>query len=736
MIMQGGKKKPVSSLKPAHFYTSGSVKITLGLSIGLLTAALTVWPVHLGVLQDVELLTVDQRFQYRGAQRDLRREADVIILEITDDDQQDLPEKFPFPRSYYAHVIENLNRAGARVIAIDLTFETAAPGDSALRAVLSRYDNVVLAVKDQPMGERRRYTIERLEQDYNNVFFEMNPHVGVVNILTDRDDVIRRYAPMWNVGGHLTPTFAFSVVARTLGFPPGTTTDLHDENYFILGNLHVPRFNPRSFLLDYYGPVRSFRYVPFSQVIDDERFQTRYEAEAGEEENLFDEGMMSVFKDKIVLIGSTMAEDRDIYNGPLYDPADSDRSHAIYGIEIHATAIQNLLDRQFIRRPPLVLEAAVLPLLSLLTFMLVFWFKQLNVQPGALLEGGALGLTFLLLLCLYGGSLLAFSQAGLLVSLVAPGLSILASMVGASAYVFLHERQQKALIKDAFGRYVSPAVVNDLINSPTKISLGGELRELTVLFTDIAGFTTLAEGLDPEALVTLLNEYFNAMTNVVFNYKGTIDKFIGDAIMAIWGAPVRLKDHALQACLTALEMQNQLEELRRKWQAEGKPEITIRCGINTGPMVVGNMGGEARFDYTVIGDSVNLASRLEGTNKLYGTQIIISEFTYACVREQVRVRELDLVQVKGKTKPITIYELLGLPDMPITAEQQQTLDLYARGLQHYKQREWTEAFECMHQVYVLDPACQPAYLYIQRTQEFIKDPPPESWDGTFQITTK
>lgn len=736
MIMQGGKKKPVSSLKPGHFYTSGSVKIALGLSIGLLTAALTVWPVHLGVLQDVELLTVDQRFQYRGAQRDLRREGDVIILEITDDDQQDLPEKFPFPRSYYAHVIENLNRAGARVIAIDLTFETAAPGDSALRAVLSRYDNVVLAVKDQPMGERRRYALERLEQNYNNVFFEMNPHVGVVNILTDRDDVIRRYAPMWNVGGHLTPTFAFSVVARTLGFPPGTTTDLHDENYFILGNLHVPRFNPRSFLLDYYGPVRSFRYVPFSQVIDDERFQTRYEAEAGEEENLFDEGMMSVFKDKIVLIGSTMAEDRDIYNGPLYDPADSDRSHAIYGIEIHATAIQNLLDRQFIRRPPLVLEAAVLPLLSLLTFMLVFWFKRLNVQPGALLEGGALGLTFLLLLCLYGGSLLAFSQAGLLVSLVAPGLSILASMVGASAYVFLHERQQKALIKDAFGRYVSPAVVNDLINSPTKISLGGELRELTVLFTDIAGFTTLAEGLDPKALVTLLNEYFNAMTNVVFNYKGTIDKFIGDAIMAIWGAPVRLKDHALQACLTALEMQNQLEGLRRKWQAEGKPEITIRCGINTGPMVVGNMGGEARFDYTVIGDSVNLASRLEGTNKLYGTQIIISEFTYACVREQVRVRELDLVQVKGKTKPVTIYELLGLPDMPITAEQQQTLDLYAQGLQHYKQREWTEAFECMHQVYVLDPACQPAYLYLQRTQEFIKDPPPESWDGTFQITTK
>ena len=733
--MQGSHKSR-SHLVPARFYSSSLVKIILGLGIGLVTAALTVWPVKLGMLQNIELLTIDHRFQHRGPQGNMRADADVVIVEITDNDQQDLLETFPFPRWYYAHLIENLNRAGARAIALDLTFETATPGDSALHAVLSRYDNVVLAVKDQAAGEKGLFTIERQEQDYNNVFYGVNPRVGVVNILSDRDGVIRRYAPMWNVGGHLTPTFAFAVEAQTLGLPPGTTADLTHKDYFTLDTLQVPRFDGSTYMLNYYGPVRTFRYVPFSQVIDDDRFQTRYEAEEGEEDNLFDEGMMSLFKDKVVLIGSTMAEDRDIHNGPLYDPADADRSNTLYGVEIHATAIQNLLDQQFIRRPPLALEMAVLPLLSLLTFVLLVWFKRLNLQPTWLLELGALGLTLLLLFSLYEGSLLAFDHRGLLINLVGPGLTIMASVVGGSAYVFLMERQQKAMIKGAFSRYVSPDVVNDLIAHPDKIALGGERRELTVLFSDIAGFTSISEELDPEELVRLLNEYFNAMTELIFTYKGTVDKFIGDAIMAIWGAPVDLDNHALQACLAALEMQSQLDVLRRKWQSEGKAQIKIRCGVNTGLMVVGNIGGEARFDYTVIGDSVNLASRLEGACKHYGARIAISEFTYAHVQEHVLVRELDLVRVKGKTKPITIFELISTLDQPLPSEQQRALDLYAQGLHHYKQRDWANTLKHMQQVYDLDPHSRPASMYMERAQAYLDDPPPESWDGVFQMTTK
>ena len=733
--MQGSHKSR-SSLAPARFYSSGLVKIVLGVGIGLLTAALTLWPVRLGMLQNIDLLTVDHRFQHRGVQGNMRADADVIIVEITDNDQQDLLEPFPFPRWYYAHIIENLNRAGARTIALDLTFETATPADSALRAVLARHDNVVLAVKDQGIGEQGLFAFERQEQDYNNVFYEVNPLVGVVNVLSDRDGVIRRYAPLWNVGGHLTPTFAFAAVAHTLGLPPGANVGLADKDSFTMDTLQVPRFDRTTYMLNYYGPVRTFRYVPFSQVIDDAGFQTRYEAEEEEEDNLFDEDMMSLFKDKVVLIGSTMAEDRDIHNGPLYDPADADDSNTLYGIEIHATAIQNLLNRQFIRRPPLVVEVAALPLLSLLMFVLVIGFKRLNIQPAWFLELGTLGLALLLLFVLYQGSLFAFAHEGLLINLVGPGLTIMTAMVGGSAYVFLIERQQKAMIKGAFSRYVSPDVVNDLIAHPDKIALGGERRELTVLFTDIAGFTSLSEGLDPEELVYLLNEYFSAMTDLVFAYKGMVDKFIGDAIMAIWGAPVRLDNHSLQACLAALEMQNQLDVLRRKWHAEGKAQIQIRCGINTGPMVVGNMGSETRFDYTVIGDSVNLASRLEGACKLYGARIVISEFTYAHVQEQVLVRELDLVRVKGKTNPITIYELIGTSDQPIPREKRQALDLYTRGLHHYKQRDWATALDHMQQVYDLDPHNRTASMYMERARAYLKNPPPESWDGIFQMTTK
>jgi adenylate cyclase len=217
---------------------------------------------------------------------------------------------------------------------------------------------------------------------------------------------------------------------------------------------------------------------------------------------------------------------------------------------------------------------------------------------------------------------------------------------------------EKRYLKLAFQHYVPPAVVEDLVSDAGALRLGGEKRELTVLFSDIRGFTTLSEGMQPEELVKLMNEYFTVMTDIVFAHRGSLDKYIGDAIMAVYGAPVVESDHPALACRSALDMMRALDELQKKWQSAGLPKIGIGVGINTGQVVVGNMGSKTRFNYTVVGDHVNLSSRIEGLNKNYGTSILISEYTYERVKDEFReVREVDSVKVRGREQPVRLYEL-------------------------------------------------------------------------------
>jgi len=227
-------------------------------------------------------------------------------------------------------------------------------------------------------------------------------------------------------------------------------------------------------------------------------------------------------------------------------------------------------------------------------------------------------------------------------------------------YRVVNEQQEKKYIRQTFSKFVSKSVVDELLRDPSKIKLGGDKKILTVLFSDIRGFTSISEKLTPEELVEHLNIYLQGMTDIVINTDGTLDKYIGDAIMAFWGAPIEMSDHSLKACRAALEMMEALKVMNHKWEKEGKPILDIGIGINTGDMVVGNMGSSSRMDYTLMGDNVNLGSRLEGTNKFYGTNIIISEFTYQYVKDDVIARELDLIRVKGKALPVKIYELIDL----------------------------------------------------------------------------
>jgi len=299
---------------------------------------------------------------------------------------------------------------------------------------------------------------------------------------------------------------------------------------------------------------------------------------------------------------------------------------------------------------------------------------------------------------------------------------------------YLSEERERRRIKGAFTYYVSSSVVNEMLKHPEKLKLGGDRKELSILFSDIRGFTTIAEGMSPEELVHLLNEYLTVMTDIVFKYDGTLDKYMGDAIMAIYGAPLDLPDHASKACRSALEMMRELEKLNKKWLAEGKKPVDIGIGINTGPMMVGNMGSEQRFDFTVMGDSVNLGSRLEGANKNYKTNVIISEYTYEKVKGEFLCMELDSVRVQGKREPVKIYSLLGFNDLPKT--QHQTAARFNRGITLYKAQQWDDAIHVFEEIQAVEPNLYAAQVYIERCLDLKKNPLPPEWDGVYVMITK
>lgn len=720
-------------------------KIGTGLGIGLLVVLLT-YGLDIDFLSKVELLTLDYRYQARYERlaannelKDFANDGQVIIVGISDEDSEAMPESFPFPRNYYAHLIENLQRAGARVIAFDITFQDEREGDDELRSVLQKYDNVILAVKVTEGQTTDKAYVRSIERTYNNEFYDADKRVGVVSVIKDRDDIARRYFPMMTIGDYLTPTFAFAILNSYFNLDPDTVAQVTPDWVLIHGKEGyyrvIPRYDRGSMLLNYYGPNQTIPYISFAQVIDDASFQTMDEMLVEEDINLFDASTAALFKNKIVLVGSVMAEERDIHSVPIQNP---DGTSTMNGVEIHATAVQNILDQNYITVADRETEITVVLLLSIIAFYVLLRIKQIKTRFGMLVEAGVVVLVLLLIFGIFEVSVFLFTGSNTLINIVNPSVALVFCYFGTAVYQYLSERQQKAMIKGVFSHYISAAVVNDLVNNPEKAKLGGDKRELTVFFSDIAGFTSISEQFlsHPEGLVELLNEYLDEMTGIILKYEGTLDKYEGDAIMAFWGAPVPQSDHALRTCLASLEMQRRLAALRPKWKKEGKPAMEVRCGVNTGIMIVGNMGGKDRFDYTVIGDSVNLASRLEGANKQYGSKVMISDMTYKHVKGKVVVRELDLIQVKGKNEPVKVWELLGTSDMTLTPQEKESLEIYQQGLELYRKRNWQEAIGYMNQALQLDPNCHVAEIYSQRAGLYQLNPPPDDWNGVFVMTTK
>jgi adenylate cyclase len=380
----------------------------------------------------------------------------------------------------------------------------------------------------------------------------------------------------------------------------------------------IPIDEQGTLLINFYGRQGSFQVRSFSDIVEG-RVSSRY------------------FRDKIVLVGVYAEGLQDIHQVPYGN---------MFGIEMIANAVTQLLNGHFITFSKDYLDILLIIFFGLLISYIV-GRKSILYSYIAI---AALSVIYFFTV------IFVFDRYRYVLNLSAPLITGVLTLFSMIVYRILTEEREKRAIQGMFSNYVSKRVVDELLKNPEKLVLGGEDKEITVLFSDIRGFTTLSEKLTPQELVSHLNEYLSAMTDIIFKYEGTLDKYVGDEIMAFWNAPVEQTEHAELACKAALEMMEILNELNRNWPEAKK--LNIGIGMNTGIMTVGNMGSKNRMDYTLMGDSVNLGARLEGTNKIYGTNIIISEFTYEKIKENFVCRELDNIRVKGKLKPVKIYEIM------------------------------------------------------------------------------
>ena len=670
-------------------------------------------------LADLERSTLDWRFSWRGAES--VSESPIVLVAIDNASFEMLPERWPWPRNYYAHAVENLTAAGAKAIGIDVIFDVPDPGDSTRDEQLARIVRgkpVVLARKLE--RSERLSTLWQLTDPIPVLREAADPNLGLVSISADPDGIYRRYPIAMPFYNRLLNSFALEMLRVYLGISPATQP-VPLEDGFRFGERFIPQFGDGGMMINYAGPRGTFPVYSMSSLLDDGRLEM-----GPDTLNAFNNHLLpdSVFQDKLVLIGSTVAELHDNHPTPFMNFGGITREMS--GVEILANAIRTLLDQNYLYRFSGFWQFVIVLLLAALVLLLA---TRLPVLP-------AMGISFLMALLWVALAFWLFSHQALVVEMLLPVLAVSFTYVGATVYRYLETQREKRQILGAFEQYVPPRVVEELLAHPEKLTLGGEERVMTVLFSDVANFTTISESLTPRDLVNLINAYLSEMTDIILSYDGIIDKYEGDAIMAEFGAPVYYEEHAIKACGAALDMQARLKVMGRQARRKGLPVLNCRVGINTGNMIVGNMGSRQVFDYTVIGDEVNLASRLEGANKAYGTRNMISESTYQAVREHFVTRPLDALRVKGKQRPVQVYELLARIEEPLEEDFKTLLAAYQVGFRQYRNRDWQAAAESFRQCLRLRPDDGPSREYLRRVLEFAQEPPGPDWDGVFEMRTK
>jgi len=537
-------------------------------------------------------------------------------------------------------------------------------------------------------------------------------NAGHFNPIVDFDGTSRRVPMLVEHDGKYYESLSLAMVRVLLGKPPlvpGYPEEgaISRRGYSGLewldlptaqGTVRIPVDENVTSLIPYRGEQGSYRYLSAADAL------------AGRLKN-------EQLKGKIVLLGTTAPGLMDLRATPV--------GSTFPGVEIHANLVAGILDATIKQKPPYVLGADVL-LLVFCVVLLALLLPVLSPLRASLLALGVLLSVSVLNFFLW--------TSGLAMPLAAV-ISVIVSLYALNmSWGYFVESRSKRQFTELFGQYVPPELVDEMARDPERYSMEGKNEELTVLFSDVRGFTTISEGLDPKELSQLMNEYLGAMTQVVQKNRGTLDKYIGDAIMAFWGAPVADSEHARRAVLAALEMQSELRKLDEPFKARGWPALHIGVGINTGMMTVGDMGSPVRKSYTVMGDAVNLGSRLEGITKQYGVGIIVSESTRALVKDAV-YRELDRVRVKGKDDPVGIFEPLGLAGQ-VEQSRLDEIKLWNQALRFYRQQDWDQAELQLYNLTRLSPDCYLYQLYAQRIEFCRTHPPGEGWDGVTNFETK
>jgi adenylate cyclase len=744
-------------MKKIDFFRLHALRIALSLIIVLIMLLNAVGAIKLGFVARLENYAYDLRLQWTMPGTVDKR---IVIVDI---DEASLRQQghWPWPRNKVAHMVDVLfDTYKIDVLGFDVLFaerdkssglstlETLAQGelktDKSFEAALKRlrpslqYDDVFAkSLKNRPvvMGYYFRHDAQTNNQvgklpapaltkgsfDAGGVgavratgfsanlpelqeaaasggFFNASP-------LVDEDGVFRRISMLQLHDGSLYETLSLAVARLAMRQPKlelvfeGDSSNAVGLESLKVGQRRVPVDVDVAALVPFRGRQGSFFYVSASDVL---------QAKVAPD----------VLRGAIVLVGATAPGLLDLRTVPMQD------SYA--GVEMHANMVAGIMDGTIRARPAYVMGLELVSLL-LTGVLLAFLLPALSPLYATLASVAvAVGLAALNLWAWSAGQLIVPLASGLV---LVGGLFVLNM-----SYGFFVDSRSKRLLAKLFGQYVPPELVDEMAKDPGAYSLAGASRQMTVLFSDVRGFTTISEGLSPTQLTELMNEFLTPMTKVIHKHRGTIDKYMGDAIMAFWGAPLLDPQHARHALLAAMDMVAGLQALQGHFKAKGWPPIQIGVGLNTGEMTVGNMGSEFRLAYTVMGDAVNLGSRLEGLTKEYGVHIIVSEFTRAAVPD-FAYRELDCVRVKGKDRPVRIYEPLGLA-ADLTPADLQELAQYAEALRLYQAQSWTLASDGFARLQHQYPARKLYMLYASRVLHFSQNPPGAEWDGSYTFLTK
>jgi len=697
----------------------------------------------------------------------------IAIIDIDEDSLVEIGQ-FPWSRSIMAEMVRILHELGAKVIAFDIVFAEAdrtspariaqtLPEDDSYTSVkealtqlpdndrlfaesIAKADNVVTGFTRARPEEtlRKPYQAAKptfLMRDKSPFFEQTFPAPGVATNLPefsssaagngsfmatpDIDGIIRevslfiKYPPeeIRGIEPDLYPMLALEALRVNINknarfvIRPRKDKGPLDTNYMIkIADFEVP-IESDSKLWVYYRDIQDEEYISAHRLYDPEQRQR----------------LRALIEDKIVFIGTSAEGLRDIRSTPL--------DIFVPGVEVHVNVVEQILQGNYLKRPDIIVGVEAM-IIGLAGFLIIILAPFINVLWLGLFTITLIGGMFM-------GSWQAYSTMGVLIDPVYPSIVLGLLFMTSSLLSYIRSEAERRQVRQAFGLYIAPSFMEELTKDPDKLKLGGEVRDLTILFSDIRKFTSISEHLSPEELIQLMNDFLTPMSDLVMDNRGTIDKYMGDAMMAFWNAPLDDPDHARHACLSALKMNEALvpinERVKAKAVEEGREAILLNAGIgiNTGPCSVGNMGSRQRFAYSALGDAVNLASRLEGQTKTYGVQILVGEDTQKLVPELAMI-ELDLLRVKGREQPVKVFALLGDENMAQDPEFQKWQSAHNAMLAAYRAADFGCAAQDLKAAADAAEGRLDVYykLYAERIAALMKNPPQGEWDGVYEATSK